>query len=51
MASFATPLDELGQDAKTKAEFARCVSRLVEMQSAEYLAAGHKRASNTSSDA
>ena len=51
MASFATPLDELGQDAKTRAEFARCVSRLVEMQSAEYLAAGHKGASNTSSDA
>jgi len=42
MASFAAPLDELGQDDKTRAEFARCASRLVEMQSAEYLAAGHK---------
>jgi cell division protein ZapE len=42
MASFAVPLDELGQDDKTRAEFARCVSRLVEMQSADYLAAGHK---------
>ncbi|WP_417309465.1 cell division protein ZapE [Devosia sp.] len=41
-ASFAVPLDELAQDSKTKAEFARCVSRLVEMQSAEYLAAGHR---------
>jgi cell division protein ZapE len=41
-ASFAVPLDELGQDDKTKAEFARCVSRLVEMQSAEYLAAPHR---------
>ncbi|MDC9822143.1 cell division protein ZapE [Devosia sp. ZB163] len=41
-ASFAVPLDELGQDDKTKAEFARCVSRLVEMQSADYLAAPHR---------
>lgn len=41
-ASFAVPLDELGQDDKTKAEFARCVSRLIEMQSAEYLAAPHR---------
>lgn len=41
-ASFAVPLDELGQDARTKAEFARCVSRLIEMQSAEYLAAPHR---------
>ena len=38
-ASFAVPLDELGRDDKTRAEFARCVSRLVEMQSSEYLAA------------
>ncbi|MGV3492028.1 MAG: cell division protein ZapE [Devosia sp.] len=44
MASFAAPLDELGRDDKTRAEFARCVSRLIEMQSAEYLAAGHKGA-------
>ena len=38
-ASFAVPLDALGQDDRTRAEFARCVSRLIEMQSAEYLAA------------
>ena len=43
-ASFAVPLDELAQDSRTRAEFARCVSRLVEMQSAEYLAAGHREA-------
>ena len=42
MASFAVPLDELGRDDKTRAEFARCVSRLIEMQSEDYLAAGHK---------
>ena len=42
-ASFAVPLDELGQDDKTKAEFARCVSRLIEMQSAGYLAAVRRR--------
>ncbi len=41
-ASFAVPLDELGQDDKTRAEFARCVSRLIEMQSAEYLGAAHR---------
>lgn len=40
-ASFAVPLDELGQDDKTRAEFARCVSRLIEMQSEEYLGAPH----------
>jgi cell division protein ZapE len=41
-ASFATPLDELGQDDKTQFEFQRTVSRLIEMQSADYLAAAHK---------
>jgi cell division protein ZapE len=41
-ASFAVPLDELGHDEKTAAEFARTVSRLIEMQSAAYLAAPHK---------
>jgi cell division protein ZapE len=41
-ASFAVPLDELGRDAKTKAEFARCVSRLIEMQSSQYLAEAHR---------
>ena len=42
LASFAVPLDELGHDDKTKAEFARCVSRLIEMQSADYLGAPHR---------
>jgi cell division protein ZapE len=32
----------LGQDDKTKAEFARCVSRLIEMRSADYLGAPHR---------
>ena len=41
-ASFAVPLDELGQDDKTRFEFQRTVSRLIEMQSADYLAAPHK---------
>jgi cell division protein ZapE len=45
-ASFAVPLDELGRDEKTRAEFARCVSRLVEMQSADYLAAAHREAAS-----
>jgi cell division protein ZapE len=42
MASFAAPLDELGQDDKTQFEFERTVSRLIEMQSADYLGAPHK---------
>lgn len=37
-ASFAAPLDELAQDDKTRFEFARCLSRLEEMRSAEYIA-------------
>lgn len=41
-ASFAAPLDMLGQDDKTQFEFQRTVSRLIEMQSADYLAAPHK---------
>ena len=41
-ASFAAPLDELAQDDKTAAEFARTTSRLIEMQSDAYLAAPHK---------
>ncbi len=45
-ASFAVPLDDLGRDDKTKAEFARCVSRLIEMQSEEYLAAAHRDSAN-----
>ncbi len=43
-ASFAAPLDELCRDDRTKAEFARTVSRLVEMQSTDYLSAPHKEA-------
>jgi cell division protein ZapE len=41
-ASFAVPLDELAQDDRTRADFGRCVSRLVEMQSRDYLEAGHR---------
>lgn len=41
-ASFAAPLDELGQDERTRFEFQRTVSRLIEMQSADYLSAPHK---------
>jgi cell division protein ZapE len=46
-ASFAVPLDELGRDDRTKGEFERTVSRLVEMQSAAYLAAPHKAETTT----
>lgn len=41
-ACFAAPLDELARDDRTRAEFARTASRLVEMQSADYLNAPHK---------
>ncbi|MDP1731696.1 MAG: cell division protein ZapE [Devosia sp.] len=41
-ASFAVPLDHLGQDERTRFEFQRTVSRLIEMQSADYLSAPHK---------
>ena len=44
LASFAVPLDTLGRDEKTRAEFARCVSRLIEMQSEQYLADGAEAA-------
>lgn len=37
-ASFAAPLEALAQDDKTRFEFARCLSRLEEMRSAEYIA-------------
>lgn len=43
-ASFAVPLDELGQDDKTRFEFQRTISRLIEMRSTDYLAAPHKAA-------
>jgi cell division protein ZapE len=41
-ASFAVPLEELGADEKTRFEFARCVSRLIEMGSEDYLNAARK---------
>lgn len=37
-ASFAAPLEGLAQDDKTRFEFARCLSRLEEMRSADYIA-------------
>lgn len=39
-ASFAVPLEQLGKDDKTAFEFQRTVSRLIEMQSEDYLAQG-----------
>lgn len=39
-ASFAVPLEQLGLDDKTAFEFQRTISRLIEMQSEEYLAKG-----------
>lgn len=39
-ASFAVPLDQLGQDDRTAFEFQRTISRLTEMQSESYLAKG-----------
>ncbi len=41
-ASFAVPLEQLGGDEATRFEFARTVSRLIEMQSADYLSAPRK---------
>jgi cell division protein ZapE len=41
-ASFAVPLDRLASDPKTRAEFARTISRLIEMQSEAYLRAPRK---------
>lgn len=38
VASFAVPLGQLPQDDKTAFEFARCISRLEEMRSADYIA-------------
>lgn len=38
-ASFAVPLEELAKDDRTRFEFARTVSRLIEMQSNDYLSA------------
>jgi cell division protein ZapE len=39
-ASFAVPLEQLGKDDRTAFEFQRTVSRLIEMQSEDYLAKG-----------
>jgi cell division protein ZapE len=49
-ASFAVPLEELGQDDKTAFEFQRTVSRLIEMQSEAYLAQGLRDAAATGTD-
>lgn len=38
VASFAAPLDQLAHNDKTRFEFARCLSRLEEMRSADYIA-------------
>jgi cell division protein ZapE len=43
-ASFAAPLDALVEDDRQKPHFARALSRLAEMQSAEYLGSAHKAA-------
>jgi cell division protein ZapE len=44
-ASFAVPLEQLAKDERTAFEFERTVSRLVEMQSEDYLGAGLRDAS------
>jgi cell division protein ZapE len=43
-ASFAVPLEQLGKDDRTAFEFQRTVSRLIEMQSEDYLAKGMRDA-------
>ncbi|HTN62029.1 MAG TPA: cell division protein ZapE [Devosia sp.] len=43
-ASFAAPLDQLASDERTAFEFQRTVSRLIEMQSEDYLAQGLREA-------
>jgi cell division protein ZapE len=43
-ASFAVPIEAIGADDRTAFEFARTVSRLTEMQSADYLAAPRRAA-------
>ncbi len=49
-ASFAVPLEQMGRDDKTAFEFQRTVSRLIEMQSEEYLAKGLRDAPANSSE-
>ena len=41
-ASFAVPLDQLAARSRNAGEFQRTVSRLIEMQSADYLKAARK---------
>lgn len=48
-ASFAAPLDDLAQDDRTRFEFARCLSRLEEMRSADYIAQPLRAGSGQSS--
>ena len=43
-ASFAVPLEQLGAESRNAGEFQRTLSRLIEMQSAQYLRAAHKPA-------
>ncbi|HTM79005.1 MAG TPA: cell division protein ZapE [Devosia sp.] len=43
-ASFAAPLEQLASDDKTAFEFQRTISRLIEMQSEDYLAQGLREA-------
>jgi len=43
-ASFAVPLEQLASESRSAGEFQRTLSRLIEMQSADYLRAAHKAA-------
>jgi cell division protein ZapE len=43
-ASFAVPLEQLASESRNAGEFQRTLSRLIEMQSADYLRAAHKAA-------
>ena len=43
-ASFAAPLDTIAAETRNPGEFQRTLSRLAEMQSADYLGAAHKPA-------
>jgi cell division protein ZapE len=43
-ASFAVPLEQLASESRNGGEFQRTLSRLIEMQSADYLGSAHKLA-------
>src|SRR3569623_1862909 len=43
-ASFAVPLEQLASESRNAGEIQRTLSRLIEMQSADYLGAAHKPA-------